>query len=378
MFYRRLSGALLGLLVATAFAADAGNPPRLSAQSRMDIIRTFTAEGVFCAALFPQGKVGLKIENGQVFPGVAEVRQLAAASGPVCRPGERAQITSLRFTGHAIVFEINGGPLRRKKWWQNIQVGAGDVASPSGSSPDDVYNHARGSCVMLAFKDYVPELTTGQVKEMLAPALDFKGESVAEAYLKSLPPKLQRAVKEHKALVGMDREMVTYAKGRPSRRIREADGATQYEEWIYGQPPSEVEFIRFVGDSVVQIETMKVDGEKIVRTEPEVDLASGVSTMARRQAKARETSVARPLCSGPVKLPLNPIGKVATFGPPRRAGRRAPEIPREVSTQVRPLLAGCHHREARSRPAEGRPDRPAGRHHFILEQGQFASRQAPE
>ena len=291
MFCRRLLGALLGLLVATAFAADAGKPPKLSEQNRMDIIRAFTAEGVFCAALFPQGKVGLKIENGQLFPDAAEVRQLAADHGPACRPGERAQITGLHFTGHAIVFEINGGPLRRKKWWQNIQVGTGNVAGPSDSNPDDVNNHARGSYVMLAFKDYVPELTAAQVKEMLAPALDFKGQSTAEAYLKSLPPKLQRAVKEHKALVGMDREMVSYAKGRPPKRIREADGAMQYEEWIYGQPPAEVEFIRFVGDRVIRIETMEVDGEKIVRTEPEVD---GISTVARQTNEEPTSSSTTP------------------------------------------------------------------------------------
>ena len=211
------------------------------------------------------------------------MRQLAADNGTACRPGERVQITSLRFTGREIVFEINGGPLARKKWWQGIEVGSAGTVAPldrSGSNPDDIYNHAHGSYVTLAFKDYVPELTAAQVKEMLAPVLDFKAVTAAEAYEKSLPPKLQQAVKEHRALVGMDREMVTYAKGRPPRRIRERDGATEYEEWIYGQPPAEVEFIRFVGETVIRIETMKVDGEKIVRTEPEVDLGSEISSMA--------------------------------------------------------------------------------------------------
>jgi hypothetical protein len=44
----------------------------------------------------------------------------------------------------------------------------------------------------------------------------------------------------------------------------------EYEEWIYGTPPQDVEFIRFVGDEVVRIETMAVDGKKVVRTDPEV------------------------------------------------------------------------------------------------------------
>ena len=40
-----------------------------------------------------------------------------------------------------------------------------------------------------------------------------------------------------------------------------------------GNPtPADVDFVRFVGDEVVRVETMKVDGQKIVRTEREVIL----------------------------------------------------------------------------------------------------------
>jgi len=284
LLFRRLACSTLpALLAITAFAGDSPKPAKLSEQSRRDLIRVFTAEDAFARRVFPRGKVGLKIENGQVSPSDSEVRQLAADNGPACSLGERVQITSVRFTRRAIIFEINGGPLAKKKWWQRVEVGsAGGVepAVPSGSKPEDVYNQARGSYVTLAFKDFVPELTAGQVKQMLAPVLDFKAQSAAEAYERSLPPKLQQAIQEHRALVGMDREMVTYAKGRPPRRIREGDGATEYEEWIYGQPPAEVEFIRFVGDKVIRIETMKVDGEKTVRTQSEVDLADEVSAMA--------------------------------------------------------------------------------------------------
>jgi hypothetical protein len=335
-------GALLGLLVAIAFAGDSGKVPKLSDQSRRDLIRTFTAESAFAHRFIPMGKVGLKIENGQVFPSEAEVRQLVADNGPVCRPGDRVQITNLRFTGREIVFEINGGPLARKKWWQRIEVGSagGTVVapgSPRGSNPEDVNNNARGSYVMLVFKDYVPDVNAAQVKEMLAPVLDFKAGSVAEAYEKSLPPKLQQAIQEHKALVGMDRELVTYAKGLPPRRIRERDGGIEYEEWIYGQPPNEVEFIRFVGDKVIRIETMKVDGEKSVRTQPEVDLASEISPEAH---KATERD--GPATGGPSLL---------------RPGETAPRPDRE-SPDARPVPAG-------SPMPEGSPDasspRPVGR-----------------
>lgn len=318
------SGALLGLLVTAAFAADSERPPKLSEQNRRDLIRVFTAESAFALRFFPLGKVGLKIENGQVSPSETEVRQLVTDHGPACRPGERVQITNLRFTGHEMVFEINGGPMLRKKWWQQIKVGGpGTVAlsSPQGSNPEDAYNQARGSYVMLVFKDYVPDLSAGQVKEMLAPVLDFKAESVAEAYLKSLPPKLQQAVKEHRALVGMDREMVTYAKGRPPRLIRERDGGIEYEEWIYGQPPSEMEFVRFVGDKVIRVETMQVDGEKIVRTQPEVDLASEISPVAQQTTEGegnatRGPSLLRPGETAPQPSRQSPDARPASAGWP--------------------------------------------------------------
>ena len=55
----------------------------------------------------------------------------------------------------------------------------------------------------------------------------------------------------------------------------------EYEEWIYGTPPEDVDFVRFIGDEVVRVETMKVDGQKIVRVEKEVDL--GAPTVAKKQ-----------------------------------------------------------------------------------------------
>ncbi len=123
------------------------------------------------------------------------------------------------------------------------------------------------------FDRYVPDLTPQQIKHLLRPAFDFDAKSAEEAYLDTLPPKVRDAIKNHQVLVGMDTEMVIYAKGRPPKKDREEDGETEYEEWIYGDPPADVDFVRFVGDVVVRVETMKVTGEKVVRTEKEVEIA---------------------------------------------------------------------------------------------------------
>ncbi len=102
--------------------------------------------------------------------------------------------------------------------------------------------------------------------------LDFNARNKEQAYLDTVPPKVKAAIQAHHVLVGMNQEMVLHAKGKPPKKDRERDGETEYEEWIYGEPPADVDFVRFVGDEVVRVETMKVDGEKIVRTEKEIIL----------------------------------------------------------------------------------------------------------
>src|SRR6202011_1231953 len=77
---------------------------------------------------------------------------------------------------------------------------------------------------------------------------------------------------------GMNTEMVLHARGKAPKKVRERDGDTEYEEWIYGQPPQDVDFVRIVGDEVVRVETMKVTGEKILRTEKEVNLDTKLAT----------------------------------------------------------------------------------------------------
>src|SRR5207247_6053557 len=100
--------------------------------------------------------------------------------------------------------------------------------------------------------------------------------------------KVKEAIQKHHVLVGMNQEMVVHAKGRPPKKVREKDGETDYEEWIYGEPPQDVDFVRIVADEVVRVETMKVGGEKIVRTEKEVILAKpDQETEAKKQEQDR-------------------------------------------------------------------------------------------
>lgn len=291
-----VGSGVLALMLAIGLPLAASNDDhgteRLSVAQRRDILRSFIAEPVYIHRVFPMGTRGLRIEDGKVSPSDMEVRAMAAQTGMAVKPGDRAKITDVHFLSKAIVFEINGGPVKKKKWYERLDVSAaGGTTSSSGGPVDEtrLYTNAQGSFVLLQFKDHIPALTSDQVRSLLEPVFDFKAGSIAEAYERAMPPKIADAIKNHRALVGMDRDMVEFSKGRPPRRYRDRDGDVEYEEWIYGQPPQQVEFIRFIGDKVARIEVMQVDGQKVVRTANEVgDLNEAMSAMAKTNQPAAE------------------------------------------------------------------------------------------
>jgi hypothetical protein len=258
-----------------AASADDQNPPRISKQTRMDLIRTFNAELVYIRSPFPMGKTGLTLKDGNISPSGEEIQNMLAMWGPAAKPGDQARISEILVKNDRIHFEINGGPVRKQKWYQHIQVGGG--ASMSTVGGNDATNNPRGSYVDLVFNGYVPELNPQELKDLLRPVFDFNAKSSMEAYLETLTPKVRDAIKAHQILVGMNREMVMASKGRPPKKIREKDGEIEYEEWIYGEPPQDVDFVRLVGDEVIRLESMKVDGEKVVHTEREVELQPTVA-----------------------------------------------------------------------------------------------------
>jgi hypothetical protein len=257
---------------------------KMTPQTRLLVVRSLQSERVFARIMFPQGQKGIKIKNGVVSPSDMAIAQQVAQYGAAAKAGDRCVISDVKITEKEIILEINGGPKKHQKWFQHIQVvsNAGATPLPGGPSPQSLDAH--GSMVTLEFDKYVPEVNGDQVRSMLAPVFDFKALTQAEAYQKTLPPKLQEAIKDHKILVGMDKEMVMYAKGRPPRKVRDKDDQGQeYEEWIYGNPPEEVDFVRFKGNEVARLEIMTVDGQKIVRTEREVDLPTKEAELAQQK-----------------------------------------------------------------------------------------------
>jgi hypothetical protein len=302
----RISAVILVLSLMLAVPALAGNPapPKISKTNREEIIHAFNEDLVYIRVNFPMGKTGLRLKDGTVTPNGEELQHLMALWGPAAKPGDRARISDVVIKDNYIRFEINGGPVRKQKWYKHIQISGANSSAPI--TPSDSAANARGSFVDLYFDKYVPELTGPELKELLRPVFDFNSKSALEAYLETVPPLVKDAIKNHRVLVGMNNEMVLYAKGRPPKRVRERDGETDYEEWIYGTPPQDVDFVRFVGDEVVRVETMKVGGQKVVRVDKEIDL--GAPRVARKEEgrPANAPTLRRPGEEMPESSPQNP------------------------------------------------------------------------
>ena len=290
------------------------NAPRMSKQTRLEIIRDFETQLVYSRTPFPMGQKGLILKDGTLSPNGRDLQQLLALWGPSIKPGDPAHISYVRIHDDHIHFDLNGGAIRRKKWYQHIEV-AGNGGTPVQLSKDESTDNPHGSYLDIYFDKYVPEMTAAQLRSLVFPALDFTAHNKEEAYLDTVPPKVKEAIKAHHVLVGMNSEMVIHAVGKPPRKVREKDGETEYEEWIYGQPPQDVDFVRIIGDEVARIETMKVGGQKIVRTEKEVILPK-----PDEEQEAKKEQQDRP----------------ANAPTLRRPGEAAEEVPKS-SDQINPL-----------------------------------------
>jgi hypothetical protein len=259
--------------------ADLDSRQSLNDGTKMQLIRVMDAEFVHVRKYFPVGDKSMVIGiDGSVKPGDAQLYRMAQTYGAAARIGDRVQITNIVFHEKSIYLEINGGPKKKTKWYQHIQI-SGMGGSTGGVDPNQA--QPTGAALTLEFKKHVPEMTGPELKELLMPVLDFSVKTAAEVFVDTLPPKIREAVKRHEVLVGMNHDMVVMAKDRPPQKVREKDDkGKEYEEWIYGAPPQDVVFVRFVGDEVTQVKTAKVGGQIIVKTEKEVDVKDGVPTLA--------------------------------------------------------------------------------------------------
>jgi hypothetical protein len=148
-----------------------------------------------------------------------------------------------------MVLELNGGLKSGGHWYDNVQVGIGGMGGPAGRSSSPT----TGTWILLNFHKPMENLTAAEVKKILAPVLDFDKRSATTLYSETLPPEVQKAISEKRALVGMDRDQVLLAMGHPDHKYRESKEGVESEDWIFGTPPGKIVFVTFNGNKVVKV-----------------------------------------------------------------------------------------------------------------------------
>jgi hypothetical protein len=239
--------------VAVAVAVGAcllpGQDRKLTPEDRILLIRGLTAEYATVKILLPRSKKALEIEsNGNYDKKLWE--EAGREYGPAARVGDLVRVSKIEIESDKLVLEINGGFKGGRKWYERIEVGTGSRTSPISSGQS---NAAAGTSIALLFHKPLPPLKPEEIKKILAPVLDFEKRTAAQSYVESLPPEIQKAVKEKRAVEGMDRDQVLLALGKPVRKVRETKDGEELEDWIYGTPPGRIVFVTFNGNKVVKV-----------------------------------------------------------------------------------------------------------------------------
>ena len=238
----------------------------INERGRRELVRDLEAEQGFAHRALPLGDGLTLIANGNLSPGGDAYKQLLYKKGESAAAGDRVAITTVTVKPDRILFDINGGPYLKHRILRHIDINDTPVVQDNGEQ-------VTGCRITLIFEGGIPDISAPEVKALLDPVIDFGVKTSGEAYADSLPPFLKDAIARHDVLVGMDRKMVLAAMGAPQSKIRELIAGSadrHYEEWIYGQMPQTVHFVRFEGDHVTQIRTAALGQPIAVRDQDEM------------------------------------------------------------------------------------------------------------
>ena len=244
---------------------ESSKPDRLAYSSRLALVRALAHE--YAEVLVPlpaarKAKEAVLVDSDGTL-NEDRLRKIMAKRGVAIETGTVVQITGIKFKKRHILLEVNGGgKIPGIKWYERIQIiGAGGTVRPT-SNPRSVPSGANwtpgsGSYIRIDFGRRIPELSPDEIRVILARVLAFGKDTSTLPWIETIPEEFRDAIREKRALVGMNRDMVMAALGKPERKVREiGDDGQEYEDWIFGIPPYLV-FVTFLGDEVVQVREFK-------------------------------------------------------------------------------------------------------------------------
>ena len=225
----------------------------LDAKTRLELIRVMEAEQGFAMRPFPKGHRGLTLEaNGKLDPAGEAYLNMATTNGICARPGDRLVITDVKIDHNKIVFDIDGGPDPKHRFLRHVSLGTGRSDEPRG--PGRRAGSGRRAAHSRPSRETSPNSPELMSRRSSRPLISFDVKTPIQAFTDTLPTKLKEAILNHHVLVGMSTDMLLYAMGPPDGKSREMDGQMPFEEWIYGKPPKDVEFVRVNGNRVIRVE----------------------------------------------------------------------------------------------------------------------------
>ena len=243
---RRLA---LVLILSVASARLHADSKKLTEDQRIEILRGLNSEYAKIKVQLPRSRKVLEFSTDGTWDHdvwQAAFKELGAAG----RIGDLIQVTHVEIDKDRIVMDLNGGMKGKRKFMDHVQIGMGTQTSPVTGPAT---NAPGGTTIALTFGGPIGEVTSAEIKKMLQPILDFEKESVTANYVDTLPEPVKEAVKAKKVIEGMNHDQVLLAVGKPVRKSRESKEGTDYEDWIYGEPPGRMTFVTFTGDKVVKV-----------------------------------------------------------------------------------------------------------------------------
>jgi len=336
----------------------------LDDKARLLLVRLLQAEQGFAMRPLPMGHKGLILEaNGKLDPAGQPYVDMVVAHGVSSKPGARVVITNVKIDKDKLILDLNGGPDAKHRFLDHISVGM-DPMDPYDMTPVVQDGNAPvGSRVTLLFKNHVPELTGDQVKQLLAPLISFGVKSPVKAYTDTLPHALRQAILDHRVLVGMNLDMLSFAMGQPRTKYHEMDGQMPVDIWLYGTPPQPVTFVAINGNRVIRVEIAR-PGKPVERYDKDVVSAmlqsSGMGEQAENVHIVKEGDVTRdPNKEEPAPPPtLRNPGEAAPADQGQDVGTMKPvHFPKP---QADPDQIGANPDDQQPASAPAAPAKPAG------------------
>ena len=233
----------------------AKNDAPLQEESRMMILRSVDGEFARMLTPLPGGKKGFHFRAGEPIDQNA-LRKAIQSSGAALNTGDNVQITKLEFQGKEILVDLNGGGRKQGSWQDHVQM-QDRPSDPAGADhqPDDEDGRRRAGAFRQKDRgDVLPGFRPHAAGHDAGPseAVSERGAGFLEAAVGSGAMDRDAAAqdagshREKRAEVGMDRDEVLAAMGRPDRKVREQEAGRRGDGRLDLRPSSRKDDVRAI------------------------------------------------------------------------------------------------------------------------------------